>query len=258
MDVPFYLIDAFAHDPFTGNPAGVCLCSDEPGTDWMQKVAWEINQAETAFVWPVRSKTYGLRWFTPTVEVDLCGHATLASYHALGEEGNVTFETESGNLTCWRTESKVTLDFPVKIVEPQDTPRAAQDMFLGADIWFGKNDLDWFVEFKNEDSVLSFQPDHTVIASLGCRGMVITAPANTIRADFISRFFAPGSGVPEDFVTGSAHCALAPFWSERLGKTDLVGYQASQRGGFVEVGVRGGRVWLSGSARTVVSGTLSA
>lgn len=256
----FFLIDAFADAPFSGNPAGVVVAESEPDSDWMQSVAAEINQAETAFVWPL-AEGFGLRWFTPTTEVDLCGHATLAASEALRHEGRgdaFNFETASGLLTSTRVDNDWVMDFPSEppeaLYSSNPVRHTLTEMFHGRARWIGANRMDWFVEIPSE--VSQFKPDLSAIGALGLRGLIVTSSHVESDADFESRFFAPQAGVAEDPVTGSAHCALAPYWADRLGKTALVGYQASERGGRVRVEVRGERVGLCGHARIVVSGTL--
>jgi len=259
MALPMYIVDAFTDRPFAGNPAAVCLLAHEPAAGWMQQVAAEMNLSETAFVLPVQDG-FRLRWFTPTVEVDLCGHATLASAHVLWETGRLKpdqqarFHVRCGQLTVERTSMGMTMDFPAYPPQPcrewDDLPRV-----LGAKaIFLGKNEMDLLVVLESEHALRSVQPDFTRLAQYPVRGIIITARADDPAYDFVSRFFAPRSGVPEDPVCGSAHCCLGPYWSEQLEKQDVVGYQASARGGVVHVGVRGKRVHLGGQAVTVVRG----
>jgi len=259
--IPLIQVDAFTSAPFGGNPAAVCLLTGPAGEGWMQDVAREMNLSETAFLYPEGSG-YRLRWFTPTVEVDLCGHATLASAHVLWERGRVPpesridFETKSGRLSAERQGEWIELDFPAKPVEPVESP---PDLLaaLGVPACFvGRNRLDYLVEVEGESTVRALRPDLALLASLPVRGVMVTSGADDPRYDFISRFFAPGSGIAEDPVTGSAHCALGPYWMVRLGKEQLLGYQASARGGTVRVGVRGDRVRLGGQAVTVLRGEL--
>jgi PhzF family phenazine biosynthesis protein len=263
MAIRITTADAFTDQAFAGNPAAVCLL-DAPRSDtWMQSVAREMNLAETAFL--VRAgDEFGLRWFTPTVEVDLCGHATLASAHVLWEEGyldpasEARFHTRSGLLIGTRQDGWIALDFPTTppapIEPPPDLTRG-----LGAPIKFAaRTPFDYFVELESEAAVRKLTPDLGLLAGLGTRGVIVTSRSANPGFDFVSRFFAPGAGVPEDPVTGSAHCALGPFWGERLGKASLVGYQASARGGVVRVTVRGDRVLLGGQAVTVLRAELLA
>ena len=251
MTLPILLVDAFADGPFTGNPAGVVLLKTPLDEGTMGRIAMEMNQAETAFVRPLPNGTYELRWFTPTVEVDLCGHATLATAHALfadGSEGALRFETRSGVLIAEGTPNGIRLDFPA---EP---PSAAPVPLFPEAVWTGRNRMDWFVQLPTESMVRTLRPDFAAIAGLGMRGLIVTAMAEG--TDFVSRCFYPGSGVDEDPVTGSAHCALAPFWGERLGKVEMIGEQASRRGGKVRVELRKDRVMLEGRAITTLRGEL--
>jgi PhzF family phenazine biosynthesis protein len=227
----------------------------------MQDVARELNLSETAFLHP-RGDGFGLRWFTPTVEVDLCGHATLASAHALWETGRVAagppirFHTRSGQLTAERRDGWIELDFPAKPGEPAEAPAELLRALGVAAKYVGRNRLDYLVEVDTETTVRRLSPDFSLLATLPVRGVIVTSPSRDPAYDFVSRFFAPGSGIDEDPVTGSAHCCLGPFWGARLGKRDLVGYQASARGGVVRVSLRGDRVLLGGKAVTVLSGEL--
>ena len=252
MRLPIFLVDAFADGPFTGNPAAVVPLERPLDESLMAQIAMEMNQAETAFVLPDGS----LRWFTPTVEVDLCGHATLAAAHVAwdrGAEGTLSFSTRSGILTAERTKEGIVLDFPSEPPVAAPLPHALP--FLGEPLWTGRNRMDWFVQVPDEDLVRGLEPDFGPIAALGMRGLIVTAAGR--RFDFVSRCFFPQSGVDEDPVTGSAHCALAPFWSDRLAKGQLVGYQASRRGGTVQMEVVGDRVRLQGRAVTTLRGELT-
>jgi PhzF family phenazine biosynthesis protein len=254
-------VDAFTDKPFAGNPAAVCLLPAPRDESWMQSVAREMNLSETAFL--VRQADgYALRWFTPSVEVALCGHATLASAHVLWEDGHLTpgqqarFHTKSGLLTGDRAGEWIELDFPAKREEPAPAPDGLAAALGVAPKYVGKNQFDYLVEVDGEATVRRLAPDHTALAALPVRGVIVTSRADSAGYDFVSRFFAPGSGVPEDPVTGSAHCALGPYWQARLGKSDLVAYQASPRGGVVRVRVVGERVKLGGKAVTVLRGEL--
>lgn len=247
---PFYLIDAFAHEPLTGNPAGVCVLDGPADHVWMQRVAEEMKQAETAFVWPIAGG-YSLRWFTPTVEVDLCGHATLAAASVL--HGPLRFSTLSGWLTASVQGDLIELDFPAEPIEEAETPFA-----VPGTVWEGRNRLDWTIVLESAAAVRGFSPDMAEIEAGGMRGLCITGPSDLPDADFVSRFFAPQSGVPEDPVTGSAHCGLAGLWADRLGRDLLTGYQASSRGGYVGVQRTADRVKLRGRAIRVVEGELCA
>jgi PhzF family phenazine biosynthesis protein len=258
MPLTIYQVDAFTDRPFAGNPAGVCVLPAARDAAWMQAVAGEMNLSETAFLVP-RGDDFDLRWFTPAVEVDLCGHATLASAHVLWETGRLApaavarFHTRSGLLTATRGGDRIELDFPAKRVTPADPP---PDLLraLGAEPRFvGSNRMDFLVELDAERTVRDLAPDLTLLGQVPCRGVIATARADAgTAADFVSRFFAPQSGVPEDPVTGSAHCALGPYWRERLGKDELAGHQVSKRGGVVAVRCAGERVILGGRAVTVL------
>jgi PhzF family phenazine biosynthesis protein len=260
---PIFIVDAFAERPFAGNPAAVCPL-DRPADDgWMQHVAAEMNLSETAFLVP-EADCYRLRWFTPAVEVDLCGHATLASAHVLWETGRLAataaarFRTKSGLLTATRDGEDIVLDFPAVAVEPCDAPAGLVEALTVEPLAVGRNRMDLLVELPSESGVRGVRPDFGRLATVPVRGVIVTAPSEDPAYDFVSRFFAPASGVPEDPVTGSAHCALGPYWGNRFGKTDLVGRQVSRRGGVVRVGVRGDRVHLGGRAVTVLRGELLA
>jgi PhzF family phenazine biosynthesis protein len=258
-------VDAFTGEPFAGNPAAVCVLDSPREERWMAAVAREMNLAETAFlVKDIEAGTFGLRWFTPTVEVELCGHATLASAHVLWEEGHLDpeqvarFRTRSGVLTATREGVGIVMDFPAEPSVPCETPAGLLDALGVPEArYVGKNRLrDYLVEVDSESTVRSLDPDIGQLRRLGMRGVIVTARAQGKDYDFVSRFFAPGAGVDEDPVTGSAHCCLAPYWSEQFGRLDLVGYQASARGGRVGVRCRGDRVLLSGQAVTVLRGEL--
>ncbi len=261
MGLRIVQVDAFTDTPFRGNPAAVCLVP-EPQTDlWMQLVAREMNLSETAFLHRQKDG-FSLRWFTPTVEVDLCGHATLASAHVLWEDGHLTpdtqarFHTRSGLLTADRRGAWIEMDFPAKREEPVPAPPGLAEALGVTPKYVGRNQFDYLVEVEAEEAVRSLKPDHTALAKLPVRGVIVTSRAATHEFDFVSRFFAPGSGIPEDPVTGSAHCALGPFWAARLGKKELVAYQASTRGGVVRVRLADDRVLLGGQAVTVLRGEL--
>jgi PhzF family phenazine biosynthesis protein len=261
--LPLYQVDAFTDRPFAGNPAAVCLLPAPRDNAWMQNVAAEMNLAETAFLVP-RGEDFDLRWFTPAAEVALCGHATLASAHALWESGRLPadrparFHTRSGLLTCVRVDGQIEMDFPATppvACPPPDGLAAA----LGATPrWVGRTRFDLLAELESEAALRAVKPDFARIAALGGRGLIVTARAETAGYDFVSRFFAPAVAVPEDPVTGSAHCCLAPYWAARLGKDVMTAYQASPRGGVVGVRMTGDRVRLRGGAITVLRGELLA
>ena len=261
MGTPIFTVDAFSQQPFAGNPAAVCLLGEARETAWMQAVAGEMNLAETAFL-SRRAEGFDLRWFTPTVEVDLCGHATLASAHVLWEVGHLPptgvarFHTRSGLLTATRRGTRIEMDFPAEPDEPASPPPDLAKALGVTPIYVGKNRFDYLVEVVSEVAVRTLKPDLAFLGRLPVRGVIVTSQASAPGFDFVSRFFAPGSGIPEDPVTGSAHCCLGPFWRARLGKDELVGYQASARGGVVQVRVHGERVILGGHAVTVLRGEL--
>jgi PhzF family phenazine biosynthesis protein len=261
--IPVYQVDAFTDAAFSGNPAAVCPLAGPADRDWMQRVALEMNLSETAFVHP-DGKGYALCWFTPTVEVDLCGHATLAAAHVLWEEGlapggPLRFATRSGVLRAVRRDGDIWLDFPADPPEPTKPPEDLEAALGARPVWVGKGRFDLLVALESEAAVAALRPDMARLAALPYRGVTVTAVAETAGADFVSRFFAPVVGIPEDPVTGSAHCTLAPFWAERLGKTALTGRQLSERGGTVKVrvGPKANRVVLGGRAVTVLKGSLT-
>ena len=261
MPLSIIQVDAFTSRRFAGNPAAVCVLPAPRDDAWMQNIAAEMNLSETAFL--VREgDRFHLRWFTPALEVALCGHATLASAHALWECGHLKpgeqarFRTLSGILTADRRGEWIEMDFPVKADEPADAPPYLSKA-LGAELkYVGKNDLDYIAEVESETALRGLKPNHSLLSELGVRGVIVTARGETGEFDFVSRFFAPGSGINEDPVTGSAHCCLAPYWAKRLGKTEFVAYQASARGGVVRVRLQGDRVILGGQAVTVLRGEL--
>ena len=254
-------IDAFTDRPFAGNPAAVCLLADARDAAWMQAVAAEMNLSETAFVRKV-DNAFELRWFTPAVEVALCGHATLAAAHALwteqivAAEDAIRFSTRSGVLTCTRRGDLIELDFPATPAREDDAPPQLAEA-LGADpLFVGRSDFDTLVLLDCEATLRSLQPDFTLLRQLPVRGVIVTSAADDASFDFVSRFFGPAVGIDEDPVTGSAHCVLAPFWGERLGKTEMTAYQASARGGVVRLRLADDRVVLGGQAVTVFEGEL--
>lgn len=256
MSVPISVVDAFTDTAFRGNPAAVCQLETPAPDDWMQSVAAEMNLAETAFVVPRDAGEWDLRWFTPTVEVDLCGHATLASTHVLGQAAH--FHTRSGVLSCAPTAGGwIEMDFPVLAPKAAAADAGLLRALGTPDVYaVATSRFDILVELGSAEAVRALEPDLGALRTLSARGVIVTAPGDTEGVDMVSRFFAPGAGVDEDPVTGSAHCVLAPFWAARTGRAALVGYQASARGGMVRVGVRGDRVLLGGKAVTVISGYL--
>ena len=254
-------VDAFTDTPFAGNPAAVCILPEPRDEDWMQNVAREMNLSETAFLLR-QSDGFHLRWFTPAVEVDLCGHATLASAHVLWESGHVKpdeqarFHTRSGLLTAERKGAWIDLNFPATRDEPADAPSGLLEALGVTATYIGKNRFDYLIEVGSEDTVRNISPNFSSLATISARGVIVTSRSTSPDYDFVSRFFAPQVGINEDPVTGSAHCTLAPYWSKKLGKDEMVGYQASARGGVVRVRVSGDRVYLGGQAVTVLRGEL--
>jgi len=265
MPTPLYLVDAFTEKPFSGNPAAVCLLERAREAAWMQHVAAEMNLSETAFLVPRAGAAgeFDLRWFTPMVEVDLCGHATLASAHVLWESGRLEagtlprFHTRSGVLSAIRRGDEIELDFPGKPVRATPPPKGLIAA-LGTDpVFVGCNGMDFLVETESDEHVRSLAPDFEELKQVEARGVIVTARSSG-RFDFVSRFFAPRAGIREDPVTGSAHCALAPYWHTKLGKPQMFAYQMSRRGGTVRCVVMGERVLLGGRALTVARGELLA
>ncbi|HBH04271.1 MAG TPA: oxidoreductase [Candidatus Rokubacteria bacterium] len=254
-------VDAFTDRPFAGNPAAVCVPPGPREPAWMQAVAREMNLAETAFLEP-RADGFGLRWFTPTVEVDLCGHATLAAAHVLWEESHLPpgvqarFHTRSGLLSADRRGAWIELNFPATPAEPAPPPPGLAQALGAPAAHVGRTRFDYLVEVDAEATLRGLRPDHAALAALPVRGVIVTSRAAAGGFDFVSRFFAPAAGIPEDPVTGSSHCALGPYWGARLGKTEMLAYQASARGGVVRVRLAGERVRLGGQAVTVLRGQL--
>jgi PhzF family phenazine biosynthesis protein len=257
-----FVVDAFAAEPFRGNPAGVCPLESPPPDPWMRSVAAELKHSETAFLWP-EAGGLRLRWFTPEAEVDLCGHATLATAHVLFSEGladpaeAVRFSTRSGVLQAHRRDAGIELDFPATVPEPCAPPKGLAEALGVAPegTWLSRFDV--LALLSDEGSVRDLAPDFRALRSMGVRGVIVTARAEGGRFDFVSRFFAPGVGIDEDPVTGSAHCALGPFWAGRLGRSEFTAFQASARGGVVGVRLEGDRVFLTGEAVTVLRGDLA-
>lgn len=255
-------VDAFTDKPYGGNPAAVCILPEPRDADWMQRVAQEMNLSETAFL-QKSADGYKLRWFTPAIEVELCGHATLASAHVLWEAGHLPrdeqarFHTLSGLLTATRKEAWIELDFPAKLAQAAQVPEGLLEALgMDAPLYVGKNQFDYLVEVASESDVAGMQPNFSLLKTLGVRGIIVTSRAEMSGFDFVSRFFAPGSGIDEDPVTGSAHCCLGPYWQERLGKAEFVARQISARGGTVRVRVENDRVHLGGQALTILRGEL--
>jgi PhzF family phenazine biosynthesis protein len=261
MALPLFQVDAFTDRPFSGNPAAICILDQPRDEHWMQDVAREMNLPETAYL-VRREDGYGLRWFTPAVEVELCGHATHASAHTLWEAGYLKpdnparFHTRSGLLTCVRRGDWIEMDFPSDPERPVQPPK---ELIAGLGVtpsYIGKGQSNYLVELESEEAVRGLKPDFQLLRILGQDCVMVTSRATTPGFDFVSRFFAPGSGIDEDPVTGSAHCTLAPYWNKRLGKNEMVGYQVSARGGIVRVRLEGDRIKLVGQAVTVLRGEL--
>lgn len=264
MSIPIYQIDAFAEKPFAGNPAGVCVLEKPADEAWMQFVAMELNLSETAFVVQRKDGDFDLRWFTPAVEVALCGHATLATSHILWETGilkpeeTARYHTQSGLLQARQVDGFIELDFPATPPEDCETPDGLfEALGLLSAVYVGRSRFDYLVEIESEDIVRSLAPDFAQLRFLGVRGVMVTSQSDQSNLDFVSRFFAPVAGVDEDPVTGSAHCALAPYWAAKLGKNELSAYQVSARGGSLTCTLVGNRVKLAGKALTVLRGELT-
>ena len=265
MAVRLIQVDSFAEAPFAGNPAAVCLLAGPAEEGWMQAVAAEMNLAATAFVearpGSREEGEFGLRWFTPKVELTLCGHGTLAAAHVLWEEeilsnDQVTFHTLAGPLAARRESPWIHLDFPAEREHPDLQISEQLTASLGVTpAYVGKNRLDYLAELESEEMVRALAPDRGLLSTLPTRGVIVTARGSG-EYDFVSRYFAPAIGIDEDQVTGSAHCCLGPFWGSRLGKDELLAYQASPRGGVVRVRLAGDRVQLGGRAATVFRGEL--
>jgi PhzF family phenazine biosynthesis protein len=270
MSQKIYQVDSFTREPFAGNPAGVCLLEQLKSEAWMKAVAREMNLSETAFLVRQDDGSYHLRWFTPVKEVSLCGHATLASAHILWETGALApaetarFATLSGELTAQLRGDWIEMNFPARQAEPVEPLEGLLEALkLERPLFVGKSNNTYVIEVQNEQIVRDLQPDFTRIGALPLRTVGVTARAGaelarTHGADFVSRYFAPSMGVNEDPVTGSLHCILTPYWAERLGKTELVAYQASARGGTLRVRAAGERVFLCGQAVTVLACDLCA
>jgi len=259
MSLTIYQVDAFTDKPFAGNPAGICILPVPQNEQWMQSVAMEMNLSETAFLLK-QPDGYNLRWFTPEVEVDLCGHATLASAHILWETGHlksderVRFHSRSGLLLATKKGNWIELDFPAK---PEELATAPPELLTAIGVntkYIGKNQFDYIIEVESEEIVRNLKPNLSLLQNIPVRGVIVTSRSSNPDFDFVSRFFAPGAGVLEDPVTGSAHCCLGPYWKTRLNKSEFVAYQASKRGGSLKVRVDGDRVYLMGQAVTVLRG----
>jgi len=257
--ISFWIVDAFTQVPYRGNPAAVMLLSAWPADDWLHSVAREMQLSETAFLVPA-DKGFRLRWFTPKVEVDLCGHATLASAHVLWStgivpaEGMIEFATRGGRLTCRQVSKRIEMDFPAKPPQPCEAPPGLLESLGCEAVDVGRNAFDFLVRVASAPILRSLQPDFESLAKVQARGVIVTALGDAKGIDFVSRFFGPRVGINEDPVTGSAHCCLGPYWAGILGKTSFDAYQASPRGGELRVVVRGDRVTLCGHAVSVAHG----
>jgi PhzF family phenazine biosynthesis protein len=263
MGITIYQVDAFTDQPYKGNPAAVCLLKETRDDAWMQAVANEKNLSETAFLTP-ENDGYRLRWFTPKNEVKLCGHATLASAHILYKEKllplnrQARFYTLSGLLTASYHEDTgiIQLDFPAHSVLPCEPPSGLLEALGVKPNFVGRSDNDYLIEVESEAKVKEVSPDFARLLQVSCRGVIVTAQSTSKDYDFISRFFAPAVGVNEDPVTGSAHCRLTPYWQAKLKKNEFIAYQASKRGGFLQLVAAGDRVHIGGKAVTVLKGIL--
>jgi predicted PhzF superfamily epimerase YddE/YHI9 len=258
-------VDAFTDTPFRGNPAAVCVLDGPADETWMQNVARALTLSETAFLYPAGDDPaeagFNLRWFTPAIEVDLCGHATLAAAHVLWERGHLPpdaparFHTKSGLLAARRQGDWIELDFPAEPASLVDPPPALLEALGVEPSYVGKNRMDYLVELASEEMVRHLRPDLSLLMTFPHRGVIVTSRAESAY-DFVSRFFAPQAGIAEDPVTGSAHCCLGPYWQGRLGRAEMVAYQASARGGEIRVRIEGERVYLGGQAVSVMQGEL--
>jgi PhzF family phenazine biosynthesis protein len=254
-------IDAFTDRPFAGNPAAVCIMDGPADAGWMQSVALEMNLSETAFLYP-KGDRYSLRWFTPTVEAEMCGHATLASAHLLFEDGHASsdqtllFDTLSGELRASKSGDWIMLDFPAVPPAETDAPDGLIDAIGVEPLNVSCNGKRYLAQLPSEEAVRSLTPDITKLASLPIRNLIVTAEGSG-EYDFVSRNFAPAMGIAEDPVTGSAHCTLGPFWQPKLGKDDMLAFQASKRGGTVRVRIAGDRVLFGGRAVITMRGELT-
>jgi len=261
MAIEIYQADAFTEKPFGGNPAGVCLLPGPADEEWMQKVARDMNVSETAFLYR-EGRGFNLRWFTPSVEVELCGHATLASAHILWETGRVPgrdaieFYTLSGTLTAVMNGGMIELDFPSEPAEGAEAPPALTESLGVKPLYIGKNRFDYLVEAGSEKEVRALSPDFALLATIPVRGVMVTSASDDPKYDFVCRFFGPASGINEDPATGSAYCCLGPYWQKKTGKSEFLAYQASERGGVIGVRVAGERVKLLGNAVTIFKGEM--
>ncbi|MGG5252250.1 PhzF family phenazine biosynthesis protein [Neobacillus sp. SM06] len=256
------ILNAFTDDPFKGNPAAVCFLREIKDNDWMQTVAKELNLPTTAFIRFFNNEYY-LRWFTPTTEIPICGHGTLASAYFLWEKGFVekekciAFHTKSGTLKVQLLDGWIQLHFPAICLETADAPDLLINALGVKSIYVGKSKFDYFVEVESEEIVRSLNPNIDLIAQLPVRGVIVTSKSSNSKFDFVSRFFSPTQGIAEDYVNGSSYCCLGPYWKNKLHKTEFTAYQASERGGILRVKVLDDDVLLSGKAVTILDGKLT-
>ncbi|HEY0826999.1 MAG TPA: PhzF family phenazine biosynthesis protein [Bacilli bacterium] len=260
MTVTLYIVDAFTNEAFQGNPAAVCVLPEERDDSWLQNIAAEMNLSETAFLYPLQSG-YSLRWFTPTTEVELCGHATLASAHILWEYGflkfeeQATFHTKSGLLTAIKSGSWIEMNFPSEApLKVDDYPSNLIQALSIDPLYVGRNRFDYIIEIESEDILKTLTPNYSLLGEIPARGVIVTSRSTSY--DFISRCFFPAVGVNEDPVTGSAHCCLVPYWKEKLNQSNFTAYQASLRGGVLRLRSENDRVILAGQAITVLKSEL--
>jgi PhzF family phenazine biosynthesis protein len=262
MTAPLTLVDAFTSRAFGGNPAAVCVLPAAADDAWMRLVARELAMPATAFLYP-NGDGYRLRWFTATSELELCGHGTLASAHVLWDSGRLpldrpaAFETRGGTLGARRHGEWIELNFPATPAVESAAPAGLVDTLGVTPTWIGRSRLDYIVEVADERLVRELQPDFVRLRDVQTRGVIVTSRSASPDRDFVSRFFAPSTGLNEDSVTGSAHCCLGPYWTARLGRTSLVAHQISPRGGVLKVAVDGDRVRLEGQAVTVMRGEIA-
>lgn len=256
-----FQVDSFTSEPFKGNPAAVCILKEEKDDNWMQNVAKEMNLSETAFIYKYRDG-YNLKWFTPACEIDLCGHATLATAHILWEakyeekESEIKFYSNSGLLIAKSVSGMIRLDFPLLDITKEEVPVELIDALKIKPTFTGTSGPNFFIEVETEKEVYSLMPDFNSIAKLDKQGVIVTSKSNNNTYDIISRYFAPKEEINEDPVTGSAHCSLANYWMKKLNKNYIKAYQASERGGRIDVEINGDRVYLYGNAITIFRGEL--
>ncbi len=261
MSLKIFTVDAFTDRNFAGNPAAVCLLDENLDDELMKNIAAEMNLSETAFV-KKENREYNLRWFTPKVEVELCGHATLASAHILWEEkllpkdADAEFNTLSGQLIVKNIKDEYEMNFPASKVSGSEFNAELINALGVEPVSLAETEHNYIVELANDDAVFSVSPDFIALSKLKKFGTIITSKSSDERFDFISRYFVPAKGINEDPVTGSAHCALGPYWSQKTGKKSFSAYQASLRGGSMKIKLDGGRIFLTGKAVTFLKGEI--